>query len=60
MDIKELKENSNYPKLSKDKELLDLKNGVIFICIEYSFVDKYGNAGTKIIPNIKSVKIHTT
>ena len=30
MDIKELKEKSNCPKLSKEKELLDFKNGVIF------------------------------
>ena len=41
MDKKELKENFNYPKLSKDKELLDFKNDVIFICNEYSFIDKY-------------------
>jgi len=56
MDIKELKENFNYPKLSKDKELLDFKDDMIFICNEYSFIDKYCNAGIKIIPNIKSFK----
>ena len=31
---------------------------MIFICNEYSFIDKYCNAEIKIIPNIKSFKTH--